>query len=518
MQIRQLRPSSQGADLGSPRVAGAEASLRAGQPVGGERRRLSAGSAWVLLLPALVTLAVALWGIDGPSYIPDEAATLSAVHRSFPDLVRMLLHVDAVHGPYYMFMWVVVRLAGTSEIATRLPSALATAATAAGVAALGRRLVSPRAGLAAGLVFASVPFVTFYAQFARPYAIMTAFATFASYALVRVLDAEPGHRRGWLFAYAALLTGLGLVQVFALPLIGAHAVTVALRCRPGGKQPRKLWLILGWLAAAGVAIAVSAPVLVLGYFQRQTFNTLVYQPWIARLQEFFMSRELEDTFAIVLACGIAASLLTGRLRDKWPGSFLALCVPWLVFPIALMLGVSLITPVYAERFVAYCIPAVALLTGAALDALGWVAGVAALTAIVAVGLPLQVNVRTATAHGSNLRLEDQIIAANRRPGDAALYSLPATQYQQYAYPFGMWSLSDISLAETPAESDSLTGTLVDPQVVAGRLAHVSRVWLVGGGPGAIAIHSHMIERAGFQLVHSWPRNGLELYARLRASR
>ena len=516
MQIRQLRPS-QGADLGSLRGARAEATLGAGQSAGGERRRLSAGPVWVLLLPALITLAVVLWGIDGPSYIPDEAATLSAVHRSFPELFRMLLHIDAVHGPYYMFMWVVVRLGGTSELVTRLPSALATAVTAAGVAALGRRLVSPRAGLAAGLVFAAVPFVSFYAQFARPYAIMTAFATFASYALVRVLDAEPGHRRGWLVAYAAFLAGLGLAQVFALPLIGAHLVTVALRCRPGGKQPRRLSLILGWLAAVGVAIAVSAPVLVLGYFQRQSLNTLVYQPWIARLQEFFMSRALEDTFAIVVACGIAASLLTGRLRAKWPGSFLALCLPWLVFPIALMLGISLITPVYADRFVAYCIPAVALLTGAALDALGWVAGIGALTAIVVIGLPLQLNVRTATAHGSNLRLEDQIIAANRRAGDAALYSLPATQYQQYAYPYGMASLSDIARAETPAESDSLTGTLADPQVLVDRLAHVSRVWLVGGGPGARAINSHIVERAGFRFVQSWPRYGLELYARPRVS-
>src|SRR5260370_2878856 len=148
-----------------------------------------------------------------------------------------------------MFMWVVVRLGGSSELATRLPSVLATAVTAAGVAALGRRLVSPRAGLAAGLIFASVPYVTFYAQFARPYAIMTAFATFASYALVRVLDAHPGHRRGWLVAYAAFLAGLGLVQVFALPLIGAHAVTGVLRCRPGGRQRVKRRLIMASLAS-----------------------------------------------------------------------------------------------------------------------------------------------------------------------------------------------------------------------------------------------------------------------------
>ncbi len=467
MQIRQLRPSLR-ADLGSPRAARADASVPAGQPIGGERRGSSAGPLWMLLLPPLVALAVVLWGIDGPSYIPDEAATLSAVHRSFPDLLRMLLHIDAVHGPYYMFMWVVVRLGGSSELATRLPSVLATAVTAAGVAALGRRLVSPRAGLAAGLIF--------------------------------------------------LLSGLGLVQVFALPLIGAHAVTVALRCRAASEEPAKRPLILGWLAAAGVAIAAAAPVLVLGWLQRQSLNTIVYRNWIVRLQEFFMSHALENTFAIVLACGIAASLLTGRLRARWPGSLLALCLPWLVFPIALMLGVSLNTPVYAVRYVAYCIPAVALLTGAALDALGWVAGIAALTAIVVIGLPLQQHVRTATAHGSNLRLEDQIIAANRRPGDAVLYGLSNNQYQEYAYPYGMWSLRDISLAQTPAESGTLTGTDVGSLALFDRLAHVPRVWLVGGGPNAVAANVSIVEYAGFRLVHNWPRNGLELYAQPGRSR
>ena len=58
-----------------------------------------------------------------------------AVQRPFGQLLRMLGNIDAVHGAYYVMMWVVVRLGGTGELVTRLPSALAMA----GAAAAGRR-------------------------------------------------------------------------------------------------------------------------------------------------------------------------------------------------------------------------------------------------------------------------------------------------------------------------------------------------------------------------------------------
>jgi len=94
----------------------------------------------VCVIPALVTLLVVLDQIQRPSFWRDEGATLSAVHRSIPELLRMLGAVDVVHGAYYLLMWVVVRVAGSSELAVRFPSAVAMAVTAGVVTALGRRL------------------------------------------------------------------------------------------------------------------------------------------------------------------------------------------------------------------------------------------------------------------------------------------------------------------------------------------------------------------------------------------
>ena len=125
------------------------------------------GPLWMRLAPPLVTLVVMLWGLTGSSYWRDESATLAAVQRPFGQLLRMLGHVDAVHGAYYVIMWPLAKVAGTSEVVMRLPSAIAMVVTAALVAALARRLVSPAAGLASGLVFAVIPAVSLYAEDAR---------------------------------------------------------------------------------------------------------------------------------------------------------------------------------------------------------------------------------------------------------------------------------------------------------------------------------------------------------------
>jgi mannosyltransferase len=180
--------------------------------------------AWPLIVAPAVTLVVMLWGIAAPAYWGDEADTVSAVSRSLPQLLLMLRHVDAVHGLYYLSLWPVVRVLGPGEFATRLPSALAMAAAALGIAAIARRLVSARAALWAGLLFAATPMISAQGHDGRPYGVVTASAVLASYLLIRAVDSR---RRGWFAAYGASLVLLGYLELFGLLLILAHGVTLA---------------------------------------------------------------------------------------------------------------------------------------------------------------------------------------------------------------------------------------------------------------------------------------------------
>ena len=517
-----------------PVVSGGQAA-GAGAPRGqGRRAGFDAGPRWMMALPPAVTFVIMLWGITGASYWRDEAATMSAAQRPFGNLLQTLGNIDAVHGAYYILIWVAVRLGGTGELVTRLPSALAMAGAAAAVAALGRRLISPRAGLAAGLVFAVLPEVSLYGQDARPYAIVVALAALASYLLVRAMPADRGARNRWLAGYAACLAVLGIVDIFGLLLIPAHAVTVALRClrtgeaggageaadrgeageaggagEPGGRQAARS-LALGWLAAAVAATMLASPVLALGFVQRGTLSWL-NPPGLGALtglHQLVGPVLMTDAVILVITAGIVVSALAGRerLRASWPGSVLALSLPWLILPPAILLAGSLITPLYTFRYVLLCMPAVALLAGAGLASLGWVAGTAALTVIALLGVPAQLHARGPNGHGDNVRQANRIVAAHLQPGDAVL-EFKAENFAQ-AYPYGIRQLNPVAQAKTPVQSATLVGTFLPDPVVRQRLTRVTRVWVVEYGHRTPLV---ILNGLPFRLVHAWRTSDIWLY-------
>jgi mannosyltransferase len=486
------------------------------------RPALTLRPAWLQAVPPLATFAVVLWGITGSSYWRDEAASLSAAERPLGNLVRMLGHVDAVHGAYYVIIWAVVRIGGAGELATRLPSALAMAAAAAAVTALGRRLLSPRAGLASGLVFAILPEVSWYGQEARSYAMVTALAAVASYLLVRALQAAGGAGAGrWLAAYGAVLAALGVVNLFGLLLIVPHAVTVGMEWRrsvsghgvsghgvSGHGAARSL--ALGWLAAAAAAVLLVSPLTALAWVQRGQLAWLspAGLAGLASMQLLVGTTAMTIAAGAVLACAVAFCARRGqeRLAVAWPRGLTGLAVPWLVLPPAILLAVSPVTPIYAFRYVMICTPAVALLLGTGLAALGRSAGTLAFVLIAALGLPFQLFIRSPGGHGDAILQADRIVAANMRPGDAVL-EFKEENFAQ-AYPFGIHDLDNVALARSRIESATLIGTFLPDPVVRQRLAQVSRVWVVEYGDREPL---PLLSGLPFRLVRTWQASDIWLF-------
>ncbi|HEY2641715.1 MAG TPA: glycosyltransferase family 39 protein, partial [Streptosporangiaceae bacterium] len=318
------------------------------------------------LVPPSVTLAIMLWGIRSASYSRDESATMAAVQRPFHGLVRMLVNVDAVHGVYYVIMWPVVRLLGPGELATRLPSALAMAAAAAAIFGVGQRLVSTRAGLAAGLVFAILPPVSLYGQTARPYAMATALAAIASYLLVRAMQAaaagDNAAMRGWLTCYGVCLAALGYMHMFGLLVAAAHVAPVTrFWSRHAGDRTGKS-LAIGWLGVVAGALAVASAVVIAGLGQRSALTWLKPRSLagLTGLTSLIGPRAMAAAAGAVILCAIGVDAVAGRarLRADWPGDFIALCVPWLILPATILIvASSLVTPVYVFRYVVFCTPA-----------------------------------------------------------------------------------------------------------------------------------------------------------------
>lgn len=467
---------------------------------------------------ALFTLAVTLWRIGGPSFWRDEGATLAAVHRSLPQLIRMLGQMDAVHGAYYLLMWPLVRLAGGGEFALRLPSALAMAAAAGLLTALGRRLAGPAAGLAAGLSFAAVPAVSWFGQDARPFALETAIATAATYCFVRLLETGnsvcPGGRPAgqtlWACWYTASLIALGLANVFGLLLIAAHGTTLLVLRRRAGRQ-----VAHRWLAAVSVAGLVLLPLELLAWSQRDQVRWL-RTPLAGSLAN---TGRLAGTpgavlaVAVIMAAALAVTAVAGwsRFRAAWPGRLAALGLPWLVVPPALLIAVSQLQPVYTFRYIVFCEPALALLIGAGLAALGRVAGPIALALIVLAGLPAQLGERGPDGHSDNIRAMDQIIARHARPGDAVLYPQgPGMTSFAAAYPYGLARLRNLTAGQSPAQAGTISGTNAPLPVVRSRLSRVSRVW-VAEADAPLAGRPAVLRGEPFQLIHRWQVSDIWLW-------
>ncbi len=502
--------------------------------------------AWLIpVCTALVTLAVTLWRIDVPSLWRDEGATLSAVHRSFPQLIRMLGQMDAVHGMYYVLMWLLVRLTGSSEFALRLPSALAMAAAAGLVAALGRRLVSPAAGLAAGLSFAAVPAVSWFGQDARPFALETAVATAASYCFVRLLEtgngasageagrAAGGRRHGWkwrgvqrgrrhgqtLWAswYAVSLIGLGLANIFGLLLVAAHGTTLlVIRGRAGRQVTRR------WLAAVSAAVLGLLPLELLAWSQRGQVRWLrtPLAGSLANTGRLVGTAGMVLTVAVIMAAALAVTALAGwpRFGAAWPGRLAALSLPWLAVPPALLIAGSQLQPVYTYRYIVFCEPAVALLIGAGLAALGRVAGPVALALIVLAGLPAQLGERGPDGHSDNIRAMDQIIAQHARRGDAVLYPQgPGMTSFAAAYPYGLARLDNLTAGQSPAQAGTISGSNAPRSVVRSRLSRVSRVW-VAEADSPLPGRPLALRGEPFQLIHRWQVSDIWLWLYHREQR
>ena len=143
-----------------------------------------------------------------------------------------------------------------------------------------------------------------------------------------------------------------------------------------------------------------------------------------------------------------------------------MALPWLVLPPVLLLAVSELHPVYTERYVLYCFPALSLLVAAGLARITALASgrsfgqrsrvlavlpSAVLATVLAVSLiGPQLGIRITSHRTDDLRTVTAIVAAHERPGDAVFYLPQTTRVVGMAYPAPFRRLRDIALGQSPA--------------------------------------------------------------------
>ena len=464
-------------------------------------------------VPAILGLITGGYHAAVPPLWRDEAATKAIAGRSVGQILATMPHDDVVHGAYYLVVHVAIRLFGSSNGALRLPSVIAMAVACAFTALIGQqlcrgpwlstsgRLPAACAGMTAGLVFALLPAAIRYAQEARSYAIVTMLATVATYLLTRAASDGGGW---WWASYAVAVCLTSLFNVFGLLLLAAHGLALVAAAERGpGRRP--LATAVRWLAAGGLATAPVLPVAIMAYGQRAALNWMsssvpVRRDVVALTRLWAGSPGLVWPVFGLAAFGAVASLIAGR-RDLSPAT---VALPWLVVPPAVLLAVSTARPVYDQRYIEFCLPALAICVGtgitwlwllaatalgagarartragrSGLGSLAPLPAAAAAAALVIALQPADSAVRQPGDRPDSLELAARIVASNARPGDIVFYLPMNDRIVSLPFP-GPWRrLRDIALAASPTASDTLYGTDVSPAEVLRRYTRVTRVWVV----------------------------------------
>ncbi len=430
-------------------------------------------------VPVVWTVALGLWGLSRQHTVwRDEAATWQVARRSAPEIWHMLGQVDVVHGLYYLLMHGLFACFGPGTTTLRLPSVLAMAVAAACVTVIGRRLAGVRAGLGAGLAFALLPAVQFHLQEGRPYAIVTAGAGLSTLLLVTLLHRQRDGGRGargaalWA-AYGAALLVCGLLNWLSLLIVPAHAATLVWT-----RAARPVWA--RWAAASAVATAAVLPLILFSRGQSGQVS------WIPPLTWHMMIGP-----AVLLTIGGLGALLdrprAGRL------SVTAVALPLLAVPQLGLLGLSLIQPLFLERYVLSAMLGLALLIGAALgaavqavpprfpQAASWLVPVVVAVATVAL-LPQSLAERSPASRVDDVLATAEDVRRLKRPGDAVVFVPAARRDTALVSPGDFAGVRDIALAVSPERSGTLKGVEADPARIRAAMLAQRRILLVTDSP------------------------------------
>ncbi|MFJ9814292.1 glycosyltransferase family 39 protein [Streptomyces sp. NPDC101151] len=463
--------------------------------------------------PALVMLALGLWGLDRGGMWRDEAVTFQVARRTVPQIWRLLHGVDAVHGLYYLLMHAVLTV-HPGEVVLRLPSVCAAALTAVLVAALGTRLVRPRVGLWAGLLYAVTPMTGHYAQEGRSYALVAAGAAAATLLFVRAVQG------GSWWAYGTVLGLTCWLHEFAVLLLLAHGVSLAL-----ARVGVRVWR--GWGCAGAAVVLLLLPMALVSRAQSAQVAWL-REPALGTAQGLLRTF-LGPTDEVYWACLVLALVgLAGLVGRRGEVTCAGVALPLVAVPPLVLMLVSQVSPLYVDRYVLYALSGAPLLVAAGADR---VAGAVArlrpggrrgpapflsrndcpddgtsqgrprppsapagpdligsplltLTGVLAVALalthqlPLLRNDRDVAHRPDDLAAVSRAAAREVRPEDPVLFLPAQTRNAALTYPGAFRGVRDVALAEPGPESGTLYGREVDAEALRRRMARLDRVWVV----------------------------------------
>ena len=460
---------------------------------------------------------------DVPSDVPPCACPPTPVPAVQPDrplqdrVATVASGLIRNNGPLYYFLlrgW--ISLAGTSVTALRFFSLWFGMLVVPLTYVVGARLIHRSVGVAASLLAALSPYLTWYSQEVKMYATITALVLLALYALRRAV--EEGGGRWW--ATVVVATSLAFyLHLWCVLLVPLYFLLLVL-WRPRGPRQR--------LGAAIALALLTLPYLPLAVwevhrllvpretgFPRYTLGQMAEILWTGWTAGIWAWERWWGSAAwgVIVPIGLIA-LATGRIGGKEGGRIALSLLGWAVVPLLGIWAVSLRQPLFTDRYLIWAAPALYLLGGAGLAFLWrwrrWAAVPVALAILVVFGGNLWVQ--SATPTKADLRAAAAFVEERYEPGDLLIFQIPHIRYT-FDYYFGPaaydWADGLYTNLRTPDGGYQVDEAQVDQwmgRTVYGR----ERVWFIGSEVAMwdernlvwrwLEAHGERIEEAHFRWV------------------
>jgi mannosyltransferase len=479
------------------------------------------------LVLALLAAVVSGVAASRPSLWFDESATISAsASRSLPELWRMLGHIDAVHGLYYLLMHGWFAVFPPTEFWSRVPSCLAIGTAAAGVVVFSKQFTSRSTAVCAGVVFAILPRVTWAGVEARSYAFTAAAAVWLTVLLVTAIR----RNRWWLWLlYALALTVSILLNVYLVLLVPTYAVATPV-------LERRKSVMLWWAITSAVAVGAMTPLMLFAHgqsFQVAWIYPLNWHNVLDVVQHQYFGNSVP--FAILVAIIFVAALVI-RLTGRWETAgdtrrLLIICAAWMAVPTAISLIYSAISdPFYCPRYLCFTTPAMAVVLAVCIVAVArkprWIAMVLIVLTVAAFPNYLLSQRQRYAKEGWDYSDVADVITAHAEPGDCLLVDntvdwLPGPiRALLAARPAAFRPLVDVGRGPRAPERGTLWDGHVAVWLVVGRLYKCTTLWTISTHDTTLPDHqsgkslppgwvlrrapAYLIPvRVGFRIVERW---------------
>jgi len=453
-------------------------------------RRVGKGQDQFWLMGGLVLLAFALRAcrLDYQSLWRDEVDALRFALFPLPKLLGTFTQ-GGWNGPlYFPLLRVWVAGAGQTEFALRFPSLLGGVLAVPLTYALGRRMGSHRLAILGSLLVAVSPYLVWYSQEAKMYALLTAGALLSWYLYLRSL--EEGGWGAWV-SYVVATSLCMYLHLLAVLLIPTQAAAFLLQCwRYRGRI--RPWLgamaalTLPYLPFAGWEIPLLFSDFQTGhpFYPLDQILTILLQAFslgitphpslrvLFPLFQGLIGLFLYEGLIVTLFLGLAGLLLY-RNRES-----LQLVLCWFLLPPVIIYLISLGMPIFNARYLIWIAPAFLLLLGMGLVAVREQSRLLFILCLIGL-LIVDVQALWVQSHvpiKSDFRQAAAYVRAHRQPNEPILFLIPHIRHT-FEYYYG---LAD------PWVGGPYTNAGLSPEEVDQRLRKaidgVQSLWLVMSEP------------------------------------